>query len=174
MNQYTKLDVGKLFKQDTFAYQEGIKFGFDASGGDLYIYFKSPTSKEVQAIKKGVFNLKLLEMNNILFLLFKFGLEQWIDVPFSPHLSRNKDFIPHNIENGMGYPLRVYLIDANTGILKVLKLIGLSTEISNEFREIYLKLRGNDFNAKEYDQMLNKIYSTYSTNQLVQLTRYKC
>lgn len=155
------LKVGELFQEGKKKYQEGCKFDFGSSGGDLLIFFDKPTSKEILDITKGKCQIGLVEKNNIIFLLFKFGSQQWIDCPYNSFLS--KDFELQETPEGMGYAINIYLIDSNSGILKGMRLVSMSTKFSKKFAEMISSQRY----IENYDLILNNIYTNYTTNDLV-------
>jgi len=154
-------EVGKLFEEGKTRYNEGCIFDFDNTGGDLYIFFNSPTQKEIIDIKKGNCKIGIVEKNNIIFMLFKFGALEWIDCPYSKYLS--KDFAMNSIEEGMGYAINMHLIEANTGILKVLRLVSMTTKFSKKFADLII----NQQKIDNYDFALSNVYANYTTNDLV-------
>lgn len=108
-----------------------------------------------------------MSIDGIIFMLFKFEEIPWIDAPYSIHLSGNTE--PVNIEEDKGYGLQIFLIDANTGILKVIRLIGMGNEWSRRFREAILKQKNTKFDPYEYNQKIEKIYRTYSSRKLAEM-----
>lgn len=162
-----KFEVGKPFEEGVTWYQEETRFEFNESGPVLLVFLKSPTEKEIEAFRAGDVKIGFYEMENIIFLLFKFGGLPWIDAPYSIHLSA--EFQPANIEKGKGYGLQIFLIDAASGILKVIRLIGMGTEWSRRFREAILKQKAAPFDPYEYNKKIERIYLSYSTKKMVDI-----
>lgn len=160
--------VGELYKSGITKYNEGARFDFTQSGAVLELYFKSPTINEVQEIKNGCFKTGFVEFAGVIFMLFKFGNLNWIDAPYSVHLSKPFEF--EEPTRGSGYGLNIFFIDANTGILKNIRYIGLSTEFSLSFKNAVLKQRKAEFNNNYYSAALQNIYLKYTTNDLVKLS----
>lgn len=113
--------------------------------------------------------MKLLEMRNIIFGVFKFGNLKWMDAPYSVHLSKNLTHLEMPTD-GTGLALHVCLFDTTTGVLCANRLIGLSTEISRQLIEMIMEQKQKDFNRKEYDANLKMIYGAYPTKQFVKMT----
>lgn len=141
----------------------------DNGGLILKIFIKSPTSKETQNIKKGVFSASIKKIDDIIFFLFRFGTGAWMDAPYSPHSSAEKNLKLEYPTENLGYALTVFFIDADTGILKVVKLIGLDNELSIKLFNMINEVKNKDFNKEEYNQKIKEIYSLYSTYQLLTL-----
>lgn len=158
------LEIGKLFKAGKTKYQEGIRFDVTDGGCDLFIYFNNPSNDEIESIKTGNFKTGYYSENNAIFMLFKFGNTPWMDAPYSVHLSKNLTEF-QLFDGGQGIALHVYLIDASTGILKAIRLIGLKTRFSIQLIEAIEKQKKMTFDG--YDLNINSIMTKYSTKDLV-------
>lgn len=159
-----KLEVGKLFKQGKTRYTEGVRFDITDGGCNLYVFFSNPTGEEIENIKKGNFKTGFYTENNAIFMLFKFGNLAWMDAPYSVHLSKNLTNF-QLFDGGQGLALNVYLIDATTGILKAIRLIGLKTRFSIQLIDAVEKQKNMSFEG--YDININSIMTKYSTKDLV-------
>lgn len=164
-----KYEAGKLFKPGKTHYQEGIKFDFNQSGGALYIMYDRPTPKEIEEIRRGKLQLGILEKSDIIFLLFKFGSLNWMDTPYSCHLS--EPYVFDEVEEGTGYGMTVFLIDAATGILKVIRQIGWPSRMSRLFTSYVIEQQNKPFDRAIYDRVLNNIYNNYTTDSLVRMAQ---
>lgn len=160
-----RLEVGKLFKEGKTKYQEGVTFDFDNSGGHLLIKLSNPSKSETSEVKKGKLSIGLCTYKDIVLLLYKFGSLEWMDVPYSIHLSDEYRFCDSC--NNKGFANYIYLIDANTGILKAMRLVSWNTKFSNVFQKEVEAQKLIDFNAKSYDANLKTLYANYSTKDLI-------
>lgn len=160
-------EVGKLFEEGKTRYEEGTRFSFDQSGGVLLLTYDRPTAKEIEEIRKGDLRLGILKKAGIIFLLFKFGSQPWIDASYTCHLSQPYVFDP--VEDNTGYGMMVYLVDASTGILKANRLIGLPTKMSKLFTEYVIEQQEKPFNKINYYNAINDIYRNYSTDDMVRM-----
>lgn len=160
------LEVGKLFEEGKTKYPEGVKFDFYQEGPVLYLFFNRPTEKEIESVKSGKFEIAMYAREEIIFILAKFQGMEWMDAPYSVHLSKPFEF--ESIETGKGFGLNTFLVDASTGILKVIRFSGLSTDFSLKFVFAIENQRRLSFDNASYEQKLNAIYGNYSTSDLVQ------
>lgn len=167
------LQVGKLFESGRTHYDEGLKFEFEQSGPILFIFFNRPTEKEIETIRAGKFKIGFYETEGIIFILSKFGSLKWFDTPYNIHLSPPIKFAEElDANKTLGFGLQIFLIDAATGILKVIRYIGLGHDFSIRLRDEMLKQKQSPFNQDTYIFRLNELYKRYSTDQLVEYARY--
>ena len=177
---FRALEVGKPFEPGKTNYPEGVKFDFTEGGLVLLLFFAGPTEEEVEAVRAGGFKIGFFDIaildndtfkGNIIFLVFKFGDLPWMDVPFTIHLAQCK--APAEIEEGLGYGLQVLLIDAATGVLKGIRLVGLGTEWSRNFRQAILEQEAAGFDRRAYDAEIQRTYKMYRTRELVKMVEYR-
>jgi len=167
-----KFEVGQPFVEGVTHYQQGIKFDFDDSGARLMYFFPNPTEEEISHIRKGEYNFKVCEFSDLMFFLSKFGILHWEDAPYSPHLSPSVTF--QTVTEGMGYSLSVFLVDAATGILRGLRLIGLPTKFSRQLRASIERYRQQPFDEDSYQNKIDEAYAKYSADDLVRIADYYC
>lgn len=170
--QLRHLEVGQLFEPSVTHYNEGVKFDFTQGGPILLIFFEHPTAKEVESIRSGKFTMKFYDTDNIIFMFFKFGSLNWMDAPYTVHLSQPFGFSKELKQENIGFGLQIYLVDAATGILKVIRLIGLGHEFSSLLRDAILKQKETPFNRGVYMFKLNELCKRYSTNELVEYAKW--
>jgi hypothetical protein len=169
------LKVGELLNPDVTRYQETSWFNYDSSGPVLLIAASNLKEKEIEAIKTKRLDFALYETNPILWFLYKIdGFCPWSDCPFSIHLAQNKVFDwSEEISPGMGIGLTIILVDARTGIVKALRLVGLSTDFSKEFRAMILRQTEQNFDKEGYMREVNRVYATLSTIKLLERASIK-
>jgi hypothetical protein len=129
------------------------------------MYFDKPTDSEVESVKSGRVELGLCVKENTIFFLSKFSGMEWMDAPYSPYLSKNTRF--DDLANDMGYALHVVLVDASSGIIKAMRLIGMQTHFSKILRKEILNQLGNDFSNQLHQERVDKVYKNYQTHSLV-------
>lgn len=80
---------GEVLTQYMF-HPEGVLVDVTDFGINVKILINRPTNKEINQMKaEAPLEIKLLEMDNIVFFLFKFGNLNWMDAPYSVHLSKS-------------------------------------------------------------------------------------
>lgn len=144
---------------------EGIKFDFNQAGGIIDIFYNRPTAKEIEQIKSGKIKVGLCQKNGVIFLLLKLGSLNWMDTPYSVHLS--KPYELQNVMVGTGYALNLRFADAGSGCIKVLRLFTMPTDISREFKKMVDAQRLLPFDKAEYHRKLTQVTSAYETTTLV-------
>lgn len=166
--ELTCFQVGKDYPH-AIGHSEGVVFDVTDSGILVQVFFYKPTVHEIEQFEVGnPFEMKLLQFRNIIFPLFKFGDLNWMDAPYSVHLSRQLTQIEVPTE-GNGLSMQIALYDTKTGKLCKNRLIGLSTEISKKLIEMIEEQKKRPFNAREYDKNLNNVYAAYPTKKLVHM-----
>lgn len=168
MESYT---VGEVY-QKAINHQEGPVFDIDDGGINLHVYMGKPAIHEIEQFASGKpFEMKLAQLRNIIFPIFKFGDMNWMDAPYNVHLSRNltKIGVP---ENGYGLAMTVHLYDTQTGKLLCNRLLSLSTEISRGLIKMVMEQKEKPFNKQEYLDNVRSIYTAYPTKKLLKMALY--
>lgn len=160
-----KYEVGELLHEGVIRYQEGIRFDFDQDGPTLQVFFENPTPDEIMQMKQGNFKIGYWQHKDIIFILTKFGDLEWMDAPYNIHLS--KSFTLATPEESQGYGLTIYFVDASTGILKVMRLIGLEHEFSLKLKEAIEAQGRMPFDKVDYANNISICYRTYSTKDML-------
>jgi hypothetical protein len=172
------LKVGELFAPGRASYQEASWLDYTETGPMLLMAINRPTPKEIEAVKNGRIELALYEKEPVLWFLYKIrGFGPWSDCPFSIRLydgkGRSLDW-SEEIEEGAGLGLQIILIDAGTGIVKVLRLTGLPTKFSRELRAMILRQLERPFDAESYHREINRVYARLSSDDLAARADIKC
>ena len=173
MNEIFKYEVGQTI-ENFRNHQEGVQFDMSDSGATLLVFFYNPTQDEIEQFKAGKnFEIRFTELYGIIMITVKIGNLDWMDAPYSPHLSRHltKFTLPQNNE---GLALTLMLIDAASGQIKHMRLIGLSQKFTQRLFGVAMERKVKEFNGLEYGRTINKIYNLYSTNQIVKMSSDYC
>ncbi len=156
--------VGELLQEGITRYQEGMKFDFLQDGPVLLIFFNNPTTAEIEAIRSGKLEIGLYERDSVIFILTKFQGQQWMDAPYSIHMSKPFEF--QELSYGMGFGLNILLTDAATGVLRAIRLVGLPTAFSQKLRYAMERQKEQPFDIDKYNKKINEIFGNYSTDGL--------
>ena len=165
---FTKYEVGNIYAE-AIGHIEGCYFDISDDGANLYVYFNRPTEKELENFKSEKrFEIRLIELSDIMMFLVKFGDLNWMDSPYTPHLSKNLTKI--NFEPGKGLSLTVMLFDFSSGVLKQIRFISLSERFTATIKKEAENLLNKTFDHKKYLNSLNILFAKYSTNELVKMS----
>lgn len=148
---------------------EETQFDFSNTGATMIVFFRSPKPSEIAAFHfDQPFELRLTVFDSALVLTVKIGTLAWMDAPYTPHLSQHltKLDVPGESE---GYALQLYLVDAVTGKIEHMRLIGLSHAFSLRLREGVIGLLNQPFDHPSYHQYIASLFSRFSTRQLAEM-----
>ncbi len=168
-----KYEVGKFV--DDFRYHaEGVQFDIADDGATMIVFFQNPDSDEIEQFKSGKnFEIRFSELYGVIMITVKIGNLNWMDAPYTPHLSQNltKFQLPNE---GQGLGLTLILVDAITGEIKHVRLLGLSERFTKQLLGSAMEQKVKEFNSTDYNNSLNKIFSSYKTSQIVKMSRSYC
>lgn len=166
------LEVGRRYPlAGGFPVPEGAEFNYTAAGLTLRVFTPDATGREVKAVRAGEARFALAVEGPAIFFLARFGdALDWGDAPFNVHLvderwQRTTLATPDtgDLRNILG----VHLVDARSGELKALRLVGLPTPFTDEF-EMALREQvvAGWCGDAEYEAALAEIYRRYSSADL--------
>jgi hypothetical protein len=174
------LEIGKLYVSGKTQWPETIEYNYDANGHTILICLRSPTSKEVQGLKNDSLDLALHYADRIPTLLWRVGEKgqslPWSDCAFNWYLvPPERRQIPEIIQDGQQALLNILLVDADTGILKVFRVISMPTKFSRSLVEAILEqINGGEISSTTYAQVTYELQVKYSSDELQRLAQVKC
>lgn len=172
---YKKFVVGE--KVDDFVgHAEGTVIEIGYVGAVLKVFFNEPTWDEIKQFQYGEpFEIRVTELYDAIMFTFKIGCLNWMDAPYSPHLSKNLNVNELALpEEGQGLSLMIVLVDTKTGIIKNMRLVGLSTSFTISLFKYILDNKSKPFDLNQYCETLIRIYASYSTERLMELSNVYC
>lgn len=153
-------EIGKPFEPGRINYSEGIQFDFSEVGGTILITVRNPTIQEIGNINSGNIKLAMVPVEEILFVLCKFGNTPWMEAPFNINLAQLRTLSGYAApELGKGYGVITFLVDAVTGIVKVIRQTGMSNEFSTDFRNFVIAQNGMKFDKAEYNRKIEAVFN---------------
>lgn len=164
------MSVGELLIPGKKAYPEGMMLEYTTSGPIVILSFGNPTDKEIEGAKNGQIEMAYYETEQILFLVTKIaGCGGWLDAPFNIRIYDDKNIEfdwSEEIVDGSGLAMQIVLVDANTGIIKAMRLIGTHTKFAKGFRAAILRQFEKTFERNRYMSTLNEIYARLSSDDM--------
>lgn len=161
-------EIGRPFNNGIARYPEGINFNIDHNGCNLLIYTTKVTEKGRQAIINDELKYGYFKEENVIIMLFRFGNHKWIDVPYSVHMFKDTVELKE-ITEAKGFPLNIYIINAETGILDDIRIIELDSRLSRMLRDDVLEQKNLSYNG--FNSKVNEFNKLYSTKALVSMSR---
>lgn len=173
----TKIEVGKVLNTQ-LPDKDQCVMNMDSSGLSLLINFDNPTTNEIEQMKaEQPFEIRFVALNDIIYFTIKFGTLQWIDAPYSPHLSNLGAAWEEITDDRLGYSLTIILTDARTRIVKNIRFVGLGNTFSKKLYESVKFVSSQTFDIINYDKALRAITYKYTSAQLANMAvhsnRYK-
>lgn len=168
-----KYEVGQVI--DNFKnHAEGTQFDLANDGATMIVFFNQPTNDEIEQFKEGKnFEIRFVELKDVIMITTKIGNLNWMDAPYTPHLSKNLTRFQFPNENeGLG--LTLMLVDAANGEIKHLRMLGLSERLTKRLVGSVMELKMKEFNIAEYNRSINMIFNSYDTKQIVKMSRDYC
>lgn len=151
--------AGEIPGQDCwqFIYAEG---GYQLTG-----YFASPSSDEIEQVRRGRLQLALYVRLPAIILLHRFGRMAWSDCPFSwwliPPDDRVVPAVPAPGDPGMAL-LRVLLIDRTQARVCAIRAVTMSRAMTRAFaRAIIAQSQQPAADLAGFDAQLAKIFAQY-------------
>jgi len=146
---------------------EGIFFDIKYPHIELIYNMQSPTAKELAAVKaENPFEIRVAEVNDVIFIMTKFGSLNWMDAPYNPNLG---DCRLDDIESAaLGYGLYFLLTDSPSGVIKHMRLLGLGNSFSAQFRELVYANKAKGIEVFDHDKKYKAVFAGYTTRELAE------
>lgn len=158
------LEVGKPYLRGRNGFPEGIEFGWRGSHDrpELRFFWPELTGEEIAAFNTAHIELAIYFESPVLLLLYRIdGATDWSDLAYTPHSSPQDMLDFPEAEECQGLGLRLVLTDADTGIVRVLRDLGLSAEFSRVLLTLMQQQAEELYDPVEFNQTLDEIYSRY-------------
>ena len=153
---------------------EGVTFDINYPYIELVYHIERPTEKELSQVgHQNAFEIRAVELNDIIIITSKAGSLMWMDAPFNPRL---ENFKLDEIERGTQcYGLFFFVTDAPEGIIRHMRFLGLGNEFSRKLRALAYENREKDIPQPIFDRKLQEVYANYPTEKIAEMSaiRYK-
>lgn len=162
-------EVGKPYIEGKTRWEEAADYNFRGGEHELRLFFNNPNPQEVEMIRFGLSRFALAVTGPVIWLAFKFGDLPWSDASFSIHLvpEAERQPPPPLTREQQRALLNVILVDAATGIVKVLRAVSFSPSFSNALHKaIRAQWEAGWPGTDVYDQNLTRIMSAYNSGDI--------
>lgn len=163
-----RYEVGQPYHPSRRAWPEGAQYNYRQGQHELVLFFRSPTAREIEAVRHGQAEFGLYAHDDLLVLLYRFGAGvPWSDAPYSWHLLDPQERIlpgptglvePHDL-------MHIILVDAQSGTIRALRAVTFSPAFTTVIRSAIRAQATRPFDAARYDQALRQLYQRYPTTE---------
>ncbi|MBO5283650.1 MAG: hypothetical protein J6B43_11110 [Lachnospiraceae bacterium] len=169
----TEYKIGQVV-ESFIGHDECVKFDLSDAGGTLIVFFQDPAQKEIEQFRAGErFEIRMVDLQNVIMLTMKIGSLNWMDAPYTPHLS--PELTRYQLpESGEGLALTVILVDTATGRIKHMRLLGLSSDFTKKLFGAAMEKKMQPFDKDAYFDSIQEIYAKYQTKDLVKMSTAYC
>lgn len=151
-------------------HEDNIKFDISDDGADVLICWNKPSAMEREQFRcDKPLEVRYVVLNGVIYLMFKFGNTNWMDAPYSPHLSLNLTKRIMVEDDYIGLALNVWLFDSSTGELLEIRLVGLGNKLTKSLVKEIENSLASSFERKTYDSAIKNTYLKYSTKDMVKM-----
>lgn len=158
---------------------EGIALEIMPANLHLCIRMDAPTRDELMSFKKGIKSVGIFiyeEGFPVPFLLLSFkgkGLPI-MDCPYNVHISDSTNeevrSIVTNFINSEGNALHYFLVDGQ--VIRAMRVFGMPDPIMSLFRSAVKAQRSIPLSMPDYDKLLSRVYSKYTTEDMFKMAQY--
>jgi hypothetical protein len=146
----------------------------------LLLNVPHPPQRKVDAVQYGKDTRSWLVVDgDVIFLCWDFDSVWWGECPYNWHMvSPERRRLPDaELAPNEGAVLEIHLVDADTGIIRALRLVALSHTFSTELHAA-IRLQAwsalEQFDVANYRAQLARLYSEYTSRQLQRLAIARC
>lgn len=165
--------VGQPYSPTRRGWPEIAQYNYRQGGHELVLFFRSPTSREIRAVRQGAAEFALYHHEDLVVLLYRFGPPgegvPWSDAPYTWHLvpPEQRTLPPAGDELGPEARalLSVILVDAGTGIVRALRQVSLSPEFTRALHDAIREQAARTWSEPVYDAQVDMLYGRYPTTE---------
>lgn len=157
------LTVGEPYVRGKRHWPEAYEYNYRVGGHELRMFIRTPYPKEVEAVTAGDARFALVVLGDIIFLAFQFENALVGECPYSWHMVSPEDRVLPDLDfpPGVGAVLRVVLVDAETGLVRGLRVLAFNRRFSLKLHRAILAQSLRPFDQATYDQQLAEAYQRY-------------
>lgn len=161
-----KYEVGTRYHPGKTRWAEAGEYNFRMGAHELRLFWARPSVQEIQAVRQGQLEVALLVAPPVLWFLYRVdGGCDWSDAPYTWHLLPQDQRIPPEPLTGEQRALlNVVLVDASDGIIKALRAVSLSPELSQALHGAIAEQRAAPWDTAAYDRARTAAYQRYATS----------
>lgn len=146
------------------ALPDGATFDFGVGGPTLRVLFAGPSQEEVVDIRRGRCEFALVPLGPVLFLLSKFGAQEWMDSPHSIQmLPPSERRLPEEFRVGLRYGLTVQVVDTCTQLQHGARFVTFGADFSARLHSEVQKQLHTPLSRTAYESAVAEAYRRFPT-----------
>ena len=153
---------GKTFPLNRIKRGDGCVFEYISMGPAVLIYYTNPTGAEIKMIKNAELDIGFFSAECLLYFIIKFG-GNIVECPFNANLCSNKQALQ---KMGTQRNLTIFLIDADTNIVKAMRLVQMPSQFSEALCYMVNEQLSSPFDERVYNYLVDLVEKDYSVSQL--------
>lgn len=161
----TTLSVGSLYHPARTRWPEGSQYTCRAGEHELLLLWPSPRAAEVRGVRSGAVEIAVLVEPPVIALCYRIADAcDWSDAPYSIHLVPEPEREPPHQDALAAESralLRVVLVDAMTGIVRAIRAVTLSPEVTRGLHEAIARQLVAPWDPSAYDAALASLYARH-------------
>lgn len=170
-------EVGKLYHPDRTRWPECSQYNYRGGNHDFVLFWRRPSPTEVETWRKGRIEFALLVDGPVIFLFFKPEGGQWSDAAFTWHLvpAEERQLPPPVESTETRALLQITLVDADTGIIRVLRAATLSPAFTAELHDAIRRQAETPWDPAAYQRALDDAYRRHPhSREMAKAARTRC
>lgn len=171
--EMTQIRVGEKYPLPYSGNSSGGQIDFSVNGMVITFFISNPSYAEIDGFENGDVEVGYVELPHAMLFAIKMGFLV-VDAPYFPY--DKERYLADDFEPNMGIAMTAILVDADTGIVKHLRVVGLGHDFSNDFNTSYKNYCKLTYKDKLYHKSINDAYYIYPSTADVLLnavTSYK-
>lgn len=160
--------VGKQFPVNRKKHGDGCVFEYLSIGPAILIYYSNPTDSEIKMIKNQEAEIGFFNFECILYVIANIA-GNIVECPFNVNLHSESQTIK---SMGLKQNLAIFLIDADTNVIKVMRLVRMPQDFANALWDSVSSQFDAAFDKNQYNYLIDAVESRYSVKELSQYIQY--
>jgi hypothetical protein len=163
------LEVGQLYHPGRTTWPEAVTYQYRQDHHELLLFWPDPSAHEVEQVRSGAASFGVYWESPALFLVVQLGGMSPMDAVYSWHLVATAErTLPAHLQPETTIALPVILIDAETGIVRVIRLLSLATPTATQLNEAIHAQAKLPWDERAYDAAIGRVYAQGSSRWLAE------
>lgn len=158
---FYKIAVGELYNPARTRYPQASQWRLSESIVELVVFYPDPTPQEIEQFRTGRSQFALLAGDHALVLGYRFGDGPWGDSTWQAPRQTDLTAGVARREPDEGLLFVVALVDATTGVVKVLRMTTWSAQFTAAVRDAIGRQLANGATVEAGDREIDRWYARY-------------